>query len=162
MVPQILWSHVLWITQRDKVSQSMRYLNVFIENTYYHDHSSKVTQSIGIYDHFRNLPICQSLLLIFSQAQYPLKVEGPRSIVAWWIMTVDSLASWFTVGPIQCASHTLMHSPWETHPDGQDKSSLQLGGSALQSLLDCPNPWTDYGQLIYLQGTYDLYLDCNS
>ena len=37
-----------------------------------------------------------------------------------------------------------------THPDGQDKSSLQLEGSTLQSLLDCPNPLTNYGQLIYL------------
>ena len=26
------------------------------------------------------------------------------------------------------------------HPNGQDKPSLQLGGSALQSLSDCPNP----------------------
>ena len=50
-------------------------------------------------------------------------------------MTIDSL-----VIPVYCASHTLVHSPWETHPDGQDKLSLQLGGGALQSLLDCANP----------------------
>ena len=31
-------------------------------------------------------------------------------------------------------------SPWETHLDGQDNSSLQLGSGALQYLLDCPNP----------------------
>ena len=28
-------------------------------------------------------------------------------------------------------SNTLVHSQWETHLDGQDKSSLQLGGGAL-------------------------------
>ena len=77
-------------------------------------------------------------------------------------MTIDSLVSWLTVGPIQCASHILVHSPQETHPDSQDKSSLQLGGSALQSQLNCLNQWTNYGQLIYLQGTYDLYLLYNS
>ena len=76
-------------------------------------------------------------------------------------MTIDGLASWFTVGPIKYVSHTLVYSPWETHPDGQDKLSLQLRGSALQSTLDCPNPWTDCWQLIYLQGTYDLYFLCN-
>ena len=36
---------------------------------------------------------------------------------------------------IPCTSALTM----ETHPNGQDKSSLQLGGGALQSLLDCPN-----------------------
>ena len=51
-----------------------------------------------------------------------------------------------------------MQLPRQPHPDGQDKSSLQLGGSALQSLLDCPNPWIDYEQLIILQRTYNLYL----
>ena len=30
-----------------------------------------------------------------------------------------------------------MHLPLETYPDGQDKTFLQLGGGALQSLLDC-------------------------
>ena len=50
-----------------------------------------------------------------------------------------------------------MHSPCETYPDAQDKSSFQLGDSALQSLLDYPNPWINYEQLIILQGTYDLY-----
>ena len=82
--------------------------------------------------------------------------------MAWWIMTFDSLGSWFTIGPIQCASHTLVHSPWETHPDDQDKPLFQLWGDALQSLLDCLNPWTNCGQLIYLQGTHDLYLLHNS
>ena len=46
-------------------------------------------------------------------------------------MIIDSLASQFTIGLVQYASHTLVNSPWETHPDGQDKSSLQLGGDAL-------------------------------
>ena len=45
-------------------------------------------------------------------------------------MTIDSLVSRFIVGPIQYASHTLVHSPWESHRKGQDKSSLQLGGGA--------------------------------
>ena len=90
--------------------------------------------------------------MILAQTQYSLKVESSCSIVAWWIMTIDSLTSWFTIGPIQCVSHTLMHLPLETYRDGQDKPFLQLGGDALQFLLDCPNPWTDCGQLIYLQG----------
>ena len=54
-------------------------------------------------------------------------------------MKIDYLVSWFTIGPVQYASYTLMESPWETHPDGQDKSSLQVEGGALQPLLDCPN-----------------------
>ena len=49
-----------------------------------------------------------------------------------------------------------------SHLDSQDKSSLQLGGSTLQSLLDCSNPWTNSEQLIILQGTYDLCLLYNS
>ena len=65
-------------------------------------------------------------------------------------MTIDGLASWFTVGLVQCVLHTLVHSPWKTCPVGQDKSFFQLGGGALQSLLDFTNPWTDYGQNIYL------------
>ena len=44
---------------------------------------SIVTQSIGIYDHFKVSSIGQSLLLILAQAQYPLKVESPCSILAW-------------------------------------------------------------------------------
>ena len=75
--------------------------------------------------------IGQSLLLILAQAQYPIKVNSPCSKVAWWIMTVDNHASWFTIGLVQYASHTLVHSPLETQPNGQDKSSLQLGGGAL-------------------------------
>ena len=71
-------------------------------------------------------------------------------------MTIDNLASSFTVGPVQCASHTLVHSPWEAYPNGQDKPSLKLGGGALQSLLDCPNPWTNYGQL----STYKEPMTC--
>ena len=88
----------------------------------------KMTQSIGIHDYFRVSPIGQSLLLILAHAQYPLKVESSCSIVAWWIMTIDSL----TVVLVQCASHTLIHSPWDTHSDNQNKSSLQLGCGALQ------------------------------
>ena len=140
----------------------MRYHSVSIENICCHQPPSTVAQSIRINDYFRVSPIGQILLLILEQAQYPLKAENPCSFVAWWIMTIDSFASWFTIGHVQCASHILVYSPWETHPDDQDKPSLQLGGDALQSLLDCPNPWIDYRQLIYLQGTYDLYLSCNS
>ena len=62
-------------------------------------------------------------------------------------MRIDSLTSLFTIGHIQCVSHTLMHSSWETHLDGQNKLSLQLGGSALQSLLDCPNHELTVGNL---------------
>ena len=140
----------------------MRYYSASIKNTYCHQPPSIVSQSIGIYDHFRVLPIGQSLPLILTQTQYSLKVESLCNIVVYWIMTIDSLASWFIIGPIQCASHTLVHSPWETHLDGQDKSFLQLRGDVPKSLLDCPNPSIDYGQLIYLQGTHDLYFLCNS
>ena len=35
-----------------------------------------------------------------------------------------------------------MHSPWETHPDGQDQLSLQLRGSALQPLMGYLSPQT--------------------
>ena len=54
----------------------------------------------------------QSLLLILQHAQYPLNVESLYSIVAWWIMTIDSLASWFTIGSILCIPYTLVKSPW--------------------------------------------------
>ena len=140
----------------------MRYHGAYIENTCCHQPPSIVTQSIWIYDYFRVSPMGQNLLLILAQAQYPLKVKNPYNIVTWWIMTIDSLELWFTIGPIQCVSHTLIHSPLETYPDGQDKSSLQLGGGALQFLLDCLNPWTNCKQIIYLQGIHDLYLLCNS
>ena len=52
----------------------MRYHGTSIENTYCCQPSSRVTQSIGTYDHFRVSPIGQSLLLILALAQYPLKV----------------------------------------------------------------------------------------
>ena len=55
---------------------------VSIENTCCHQPPSIVIQSIGLYNHFRVSPIGQSLLLILAQAQYPLKVESPHSIVA--------------------------------------------------------------------------------
>ena len=61
----------------------MGYHATSIENTYCHQPPSTVTQSIGIYDHFRVSPICQSLLLISTQSQYPLKVESSSNIVAW-------------------------------------------------------------------------------
>ena len=93
---------------------------------------------------------------------YPLKVESPCNIVAWWIITIDSLMSWFTIGPIQCVSYALIHSPWENHPDSQDKLSTQLGGTVLQSHMDNSNPWTNCRQLITLQRTHDFDLMCNS
>ena len=34
-------------------------------------------------------------------------------------------------------TYTLVHSLWETHPNGQDQPSLQLGGSTLQPQMDC-------------------------
>ena len=92
--------------------------------------------------------------MILAQAQYPLKVESPCSIIAWWIMTINSLESWFTISHVQCASHTLVHSPLETYLDGQDKLSFQLG--ALQSLLDYPSPWTEMDNL----STYKESMTC--
>ena len=61
----------------------MRYHGVSIENTYYHQPPSTVTQSIEVYDHFRVSLINQSLLLILAQTQYSLKVENPCNIVVW-------------------------------------------------------------------------------
>ena len=61
----------------------MRYHDAYIKNTHCHQHPSIVTQSLGIYDHFKVSLICQSLLLILAQTQYPLKVESTSSIVAW-------------------------------------------------------------------------------
>ena len=94
----------------------MRYHSAFIENIYFHQPSSTMTQTIGIFEHIRVLPISQSLLLILAKTQYPLKIESPYSKVVWWIMIIDSLMSWFIVGLVHYASHTLVHSPWETHP----------------------------------------------
>ena len=86
----------------------MRYHDVYIENTCCHQPPSTVTQSIGIYNHFRVSPIGQSLLSILAQTQYPFKVESLCSIIARQIMTIDSLISWFTISTVQCASHTLV------------------------------------------------------
>ena len=36
--------------------------------------------------------------------------------------------------------HTLVHSQWKVHFDGQDQSSIHLKGSTLQTLLDIPWP----------------------
>ena len=102
----------------------MRHHGASIENNYCHQPPPIVTQFIGIYNHFRISPISQSLLLILAQTQYPLKVESSYNIVAWWIMITDSLASWFTIGFIWYASHTLLHLPWQTHLDDQDKPIL--------------------------------------
>ena len=117
----------------------MRYHDASIGNTCCHQPSLIVTQFIGIYDYFIVSLIGWSLLLILVHAQYLFKVKSPWSIVAWCIMTIDSLASWFIVCHVQCASHTLVHSPWEIHPNGQDKPSPQLGSGVIQSLLDCLN-----------------------
>ena len=95
-----------------------------------------MTQSIGIYDYIRVSPICQSLLLILAHAQDSLKVESLCNIVVWWIMTTDSLTSWFIVGPVQYATHTLVHSPWENHPNNTHHSVRNLWfGSFIQLLI---------------------------
>ena len=64
--PQISWSYVLWSTNGTHYLNPMRYQSVSIENTYSHQPSSTMTQSIRIYDHFRVLPIGQSLLMILA------------------------------------------------------------------------------------------------
>ena len=102
-------------SKRTHYLNPMRYHGAFIENSYCHQLPSTMTQSIGIYDHYRASPIGPSLMFILTQTQYPLKVDSPYGIVVWWIMTNDSLASWFIIGSIQCASHTLVHSPWPRH-----------------------------------------------
>ena len=71
------------LTQRGTMSQSHKIYGVPIENICCHQPLSTVTQFVGIYDHFRVLPTCQSLLLILALVQYPLKVESPCSVVVW-------------------------------------------------------------------------------
>ena len=69
--------------------------------------------------------------MILAQTQYALKVKSPGNIMVWWIMTIDNLSSWFTIGSIECVSHILVYVSWETYPNGQDKSSLQLENNGL-------------------------------
>ena len=93
----------------------IRYYSVSIENTYCYQLPSIMTQSIGNIWSTYDLSRRSKSLLTLVQTQYSFKVKSPYSIVVWWIMTNDSLASWFIVGSIQCASHTLVHSPWPRH-----------------------------------------------
>ena len=155
-------SQVLWITKGIHCLNLMRYHDAFIENTCCHQPPSLVTQSIGIYDHFGvslthrlKPPLDFGANSISSKGWESMQYGSLVNNDNWWFYIMNHNRSY----PI--ASHTLMHSPSENHPNGQDKSSLQLGGGALQSLLNFPNPWTDCGQFIYLQGTYDLHLLCN-
>ena len=70
--------------------------------------------------------------------------------------------SWFTVGLIRCVT---IHTSALTMGNSSRlprQGILQIGGSALQHLLDCQNPWIDCELLIILQGTHDLYFMCNS
>ena len=109
----------------------MRYHGASFRNTFCHQPPSIVTQSVRIYDQLSVSPIGQILLLILTEIQYPLKVESPCNIVTLWIITIDSLRSWFILGPVKCVSHALVHLPWQNHNDDQDKSTLQLEDSAL-------------------------------
>ena len=118
---KFLYDHMSFgLPKKTHCLNPIRYHGAYFENVCCHQ-SPSTTQSIEIYDHSKISSISQSLLLILTQVKYPLNVESPCSIVAWWIMTIDSLASWFTIGPIWCASHTLVHSPWEN-----DSSPLQF------------------------------------
>ena len=100
--PQSSRLYVIWITQQDTLSQSMRDHFVSIENTCYHQLLSTMTQSIGIYDHFRVSPIGYNLLLTLAQVQYSLKVKSPCSIV----LCHDSLQVMSNVHHIQqCTYH---------------------------------------------------------
>ena len=98
------WTHCL---------NPIRYHDVFIKNIYCYQPLLIVIQFIGIYDHFRILPIDRSFLLILIQTQYPLKVKSLCNIVIRWIMTIDSLTLWLTIDFVQCTSHTLVYSPYE-------------------------------------------------
>ena len=60
----------------------MRYHGASIENTCCHKLLLAVRQSIRIYNHFKVLPIGQSLLLNLTQVQYPLKVKSLCNIIA--------------------------------------------------------------------------------
>ena len=46
--------------------------------------------------------------------------------------------------------------------DSQDQPSLRFGDGVLQPLMGCLDPLTGCEQVIYLQGTHDLGLFCNS
>ena len=57
---------------------------------------------------------------------------------------VETIVHHLLIGGMTCLGHrdgfpmvsALVYTSWETHPNGQDKSSLQLRGCALQYLLD--------------------------
>ena len=87
------------------LNSTQRTATISIENTYYCEPSSIVIQSLGIYDHFRISHIGQNFLLILAQIQYPLKIESPCGIVAWWIMTINSLTSKFTIFYRECITY---------------------------------------------------------
>ena len=55
-----------------------------------------------------------------------------------------------------------MYSSWEIHLDDQDRPSLELGGGTLQALMRCLDPQTNCEQVMYLQGTRNLDIPCNS
>ena len=65
MTPQILLSHVLWISPNEThYLNHMKYHDVSIENTCCRQPPSIVTKSLRIYDHFKVSPIDQNLILI--------------------------------------------------------------------------------------------------
>ena len=58
------------------------YHSASIENIFYYQPPSIVIQSIGIYDHIRDSPTSQSILLILAQTQYTFKVKSLCNRVA--------------------------------------------------------------------------------
>ena len=46
--------------------------------------------------------------------------------------------------------YILVHSPRESHPNGQNQSSLEVKGGTLQPQIDYLILQTDYKQIIYL------------
>ena len=139
----------------------IRYHVAYIKNTYCHQPPSIVTQSIRIYDHFRVSPISQSLLLTLAQTLFS---QG------WECMQYSSLVNhenWLpcimihhrscSVCIIYANGITMGNPSWR--PRQVIPPSRRWCTTASTGL---PKPWTNYGQLIYLQGTHDLYLLCNS
>ena len=57
------------------------------------------------------------------------------------------MSVWLDLLMCWAIDQTRLSDPFDTFIDDQNKSSLKLGDSALQSQMDYPNPWIDKNYL---------------
>ena len=116
---------------------------------------------IGLYDQFRVSPISQSLLLILAQTLFSQGWESMQysSLVNHenWLPCIMIHHRSCSVCIIYANGITMGNPSWR--PRQVIPPSRRWSTIASTGLL---KPWTNYGQLIYLQGTHNLYLLCNS